>query len=122
MIPDLGYYVQFATLARLAHTFRGSILVCLPTGLTLLVTLYALRRPLWFLLPQPHRAVLEPVITARFLLRPSSLVAVAASIVNRRMDAYCLGLLHAQKRLGSETGWFPSRARIPLRHHSVPNL
>ena len=81
MIPDLGYYVQFATLARLAHTFRGSILVCLPTGLTLLVTLYALRRPLWFLLPQPHRAVLEPVITARFLLRPSSLVAVAASIV-----------------------------------------
>ena len=81
MTPDLGYYIHFSAFARLAHTFPGTILVCLPTGLILLVTLYALREPLWFLLPQPHRAVLEPVIATPFSLRPSSLLAVAASVV-----------------------------------------
>jgi len=81
MIPDLGYYIHFADLARLAHTFIGSILVCLPTGFTLLVIFYGLRKPLWFLLPQPHRAALEPLIAAPFCLRLSSLLAAAASIV-----------------------------------------
>jgi len=81
MVPDLGYYVHVPGLARLAHTFPGAILICLPTGLTLLVTLYGLRKPIWFLLPQPHRAVLEPVIAAPFSFSPSRLFAAAVSIV-----------------------------------------
>lgn len=81
MTPDLGYYIHFSGLARLAHTFFGSVLVCLPTGLTLLTVLYVLRKPLWFLLPQPHRAVLAPVVAVPLSPRPSSLLAAAVSVV-----------------------------------------
>jgi len=81
MTPDLGYYIDFWDLARLAHTLFGSVLVCLPTGLTLLAALYVLRKPLWYLLPQPHRFVLAPVVAAPPSLRPSSLLATAVSIV-----------------------------------------
>ena len=81
MTPDLGYYIHFSGLARLAHTFLGSVLVCLPTGLTLLSALYVLRKPLWFLLPQPHRAVLAPVIAVPPSPRPSSSLATAVSVV-----------------------------------------
>ena len=81
MTPDLGYYIHFSDLARLAHTFFGSVLVCLPTGLTLLAAVYVLRKPLWFLLPQPHRAVLAPVVAVPLSPRPSSLLAAAVSVV-----------------------------------------
>ena len=81
MTPDLGYYIHFSDLAQLAHTFFGSVLVCLPIGLTLLAALYMLRKPLWFLLPQPHRAVLAPVVAVPPSLRPSSLLATAVSVV-----------------------------------------
>ena len=81
MTPDLGYYIDFWDLARLAHTLFGSVLVCLPTGLTLLAALYVLRKPLWYLLPQPHRSVLAPVVAGPPSLRPSSLLATAVSIV-----------------------------------------
>ena len=81
MTPDLGYYIHFSDLARLAHTFFGSVLVCLPTGLTMLAALYVLRKPLWYLLPQPHRSILAPVVAVPPSLRPSSLLATAVSII-----------------------------------------
>jgi hypothetical protein len=81
MTPDLGYYAHFSRLARFAHTFPGSILICLPTGLTLLAALYILRKPLWFVLPQPHRTVLEPLVVTPLSWRASRLVAAATSVV-----------------------------------------
>jgi uncharacterized protein DUF4184 len=81
MTPDLGYYIHFFHLARLAHTFFGTVLVCLPTGLTLLALLYVLRKPLWFLLPQPHRAVLAPMVTVPLSPRLSSLLATGVSVI-----------------------------------------
>lgn len=81
MTPDLGYYIDFSALARLAHTFFGTVLVCLPTGLMLLAALYVLRKPLWFLLPQPHRAILAPVVNVSLSPRLSNLLATAVSIV-----------------------------------------
>jgi Domain of unknown function (DUF4184) len=33
MVPDLGYYLFYSNLARSAHSFSGSVLVCLPVGL-----------------------------------------------------------------------------------------
>jgi uncharacterized protein DUF4184 len=78
MTPDLGYYIHLSGLAHLAHTFAGSILVCLPTGLALFAALYLLRKPFWFILPQPHRAVIEPVVASFSTPR---LFAAANSIV-----------------------------------------
>jgi hypothetical protein len=81
MTPDLGYYFGRFDLAPLAHSFAGSLLVCLPSGLALLGLLCLLRKPLWFLLPQPHRAALEPVAEAPLALRPGVLGGAAASVV-----------------------------------------
>jgi hypothetical protein len=62
--PDLGYYVGQFSVATLAHTFRGSFLVCLPSGFVLLAIVYLLRKPIWFVLPQPHRGALEAMAYA----------------------------------------------------------
>ena len=66
LTPDFGYYVGQFGIATLAHTFVGSFLVCLPTGMLLLAAFYLVRRPVWYLLPEPHRTALEP-----FLSRPT---------------------------------------------------
>jgi hypothetical protein len=58
--PDFAYYVRQFPIARFAHTILGTVVVCLPTGLVLLAIFYLIRRPLCFLLPQPHRAALMP--------------------------------------------------------------
>jgi hypothetical protein len=80
-IPDLGYYVGHPALGDLAHTFLGSFLVCLPAGLGTLVVLYVLRRPLWLMLPQPHRRALAPLTRTLPLWPPERIVALALSIV-----------------------------------------
>ncbi len=82
MSPDFGYYLGQFPLARFAHTIPGSFAICLPSGLLALVIFYCLRRPLCFILPQPHRAALTPLSEVRALLDwRSRLVAVASLLL-----------------------------------------
>jgi len=81
LTPDLGYYVGLFRLATHAHTLLGSVLVCIPTGLLLLVCFYFARRPLWHLLPQPHRTLLEPLVSKPAPARLRELALATISIL-----------------------------------------
>src|SRR5258708_34311473 len=59
--PDFGYYVGRFDMATTAHTLLGLLIVCLPTGLALLVLIRILHRPGANLLPQPHLQPIRPL-------------------------------------------------------------
>ncbi len=80
MVPDLGYYL-YSNLASLAHSFFGSILVCIPAGLALWIMFNLLRKPLCFVLPQPHRGVLAAFAATPLSLRPRALMAAGVSVL-----------------------------------------
>lgn len=61
MAPDLGYFLGQWELATYAHTFPGSILICIPSALLMFCAFRLLRKPLAFLSPQPHRRALAPL-------------------------------------------------------------
>src|SRR6267142_809972 len=65
MSPDFGYYIGQFPVANFAHTALGTLAVCLPMGLLALGLFYLIRRPLCFVLPQPHRAALMPLASRR---------------------------------------------------------
>jgi hypothetical protein len=65
MSPDFGYFTNQFDVAKYAHTLQGVFVVCLPTSLFLLGLFYLLRRPLCFVLPQPHRSALMPFASAK---------------------------------------------------------
>jgi hypothetical protein len=65
MSPDFGFYIGQFPLANFAHTALGTLAVCLPMGLLALGLFYLIRRPLCFVLPQPHRAALMPLASRR---------------------------------------------------------
>lgn len=48
LMPDLGYYIPGADFATHAHSFQGSVEVCLPAGLAVLCVFLVLRKPLCF--------------------------------------------------------------------------
>ncbi len=81
VIPDAGYYIAGADFATHAHSLIGGVLICLPTGLLALWVLYFMRRPLCFILPQPHRAALTPLADAPVALTAWLLLKVAVSLV-----------------------------------------
>jgi hypothetical protein len=81
LTPDFGYYVGLFGVATYAHTLPGSFLVCVPTGLALLACFYLVRRPVWNLLPQPHRALLQPLVTTPAPVRLASLFLAGLSIL-----------------------------------------
>src|SRR5688572_17618808 len=81
MSPDVGYYVSQYDAADYAHTFPGSLLLCIPAGLLLLLGLFLLRRPLWFLLPEPHRSALAPLVSARPSLGIAFILTSTVSII-----------------------------------------
>src|SRR5262245_11049353 len=85
LTPDVGYYVESQRLANLAHSFRGSLLVCLPVGVGCLVLFYLFRRPVCHLLPRPHRTLLEPLLTSP---APSRLVPVLAVLISVIIGAW----------------------------------
>ena len=64
MAPDVGYYLSRYDLASYAHTAVGSVVAGVPVALACLLLFYVLRRPLWFLLPQPHRSATEPLLNS----------------------------------------------------------
>ena len=74
LTPDIGYYFGLHDLATVAHSVAGTFWLCIPIGLLCLLTFYLFRRPVWFLLPQPHRDALEsfvahrPDVTVRFIV------------------------------------------------------
>ena len=81
MIPDLGYYLSGSNLARPAHSLLGSVLICLPAGLALWGIFQLLRKPLCFILPQPHRGALAAFAATPFSLHPRILIAAAVSVL-----------------------------------------
>ena len=54
--PDIGYYIGRFDLAAIAHTSRGLLSLCLPTGLVLFALVRVLHRPVANVLPEPHRS------------------------------------------------------------------
>lgn len=80
MTPDFGYYIQQFGLATFAHGFWGSVLVCLPLGFLLLAALCLVRRPIGFMLPQPHRAVFSPLIGAPVFVNSAAMLKTLISI------------------------------------------
>jgi uncharacterized protein DUF4184 len=79
--PDLGYYVGRFDIATTAHTLLGLLIVCLPTGLALLVLVRILHRPVANLLPQPHRQAIHSLPRMPQLSSPITVLYVSASIV-----------------------------------------
>ena len=81
VIPDLGYYLYYGKMARLAHSFLGSVSICLPLGLALWGLFHLLREPLCFLLPQPHRRALTVFAATPLSLCPRTLIGAAVSVL-----------------------------------------
>lgn len=81
MAPDMAYYVGRFDISDFAHTLAGSIVVCIPTGLLSLLIFFLLRRPLWFLLPQPHRGAVAPLVAKRPATDGPAILAATVSIL-----------------------------------------
>jgi hypothetical protein len=80
LTPDLGYHVHLFGVAAYAHTFPGSIFVCIPAGLTGLACFYLLRKPLCHLLPEPHRSSLMPLTASPAPLHIGHVFVATASV------------------------------------------
>jgi hypothetical protein len=82
--PDFGYYINRYDLSDLAHTWAGVVLADVPTGLLVMVLFYLLRKPLWFLLPEPHRSAFAPrlarppSVSVAFVIGASVSIALGA--------------------------------------------
>ncbi len=61
MTPDLGYYIDRFDLSTYAHTWPGTFLACVPTGVVLLLIFYLFGKPITYTLPRPHREALSPL-------------------------------------------------------------
>jgi Domain of unknown function (DUF4184) len=79
--PDFGYYVGRFDVATTAHTLLGLFIVCLPTGLALLVLIRILHTPVANLLPQPHRQAILSLPRMPQLSNPMTVLCVSGSIV-----------------------------------------
>jgi hypothetical protein len=79
--PDIGYYFGRFDLAVFAHTLRGLVTICLPTGLVLLALVRALHRPVANLLPDPHRRALLALPPMPRLTSPTALFQLSTSVV-----------------------------------------
>lgn len=114
LTPDFGYYIGLFRFAKLAHTVGGSVLVCLPVGFAMLALFYLTRKPIWYLLPQPHRAALEPRVASPVPSRLRDLAIASGSIV--------LGALShiVWDSFTHRTGWVV--VRYPLLQEPVPTI
>lgn len=80
LAPDLAYYFGRFDIGTFAHSLAGSVLLCLPAGLCMLLLLYLLRKPFWFVLPEPHRALLQPLVFSIPRWNAATLFSAAASV------------------------------------------
>ena len=81
MSPDFGYYINQFSVTGFAHTMLGTLTVCLPSGIVVLVIFYLVRQPLCFILPQPHRSALLPLASIRPLLSPRWCMVAVISLL-----------------------------------------
>lgn len=81
LTPDFGYYLLMPDMRLETHSFAGSVRICLPAGVALVLLFHALKRPLCEALPQPHRGVLLPLASRPFPLKPLALLAAAMSVL-----------------------------------------
>ena len=90
-------------MATYAHTVVGSVLLCVPIGLVALIIFHAVRRPLCYLLPQPHRDALRPMASRPLPLTRQRFVGICASIL---LGAWTHLLLDS---LTHRSGWIVQR-------------
>ena len=83
MSPDAGYFIGERGLAKLAHHPIGTVkVICIPTGLVLLLGLFYLtRRELCFILPSPHRNQLTPLARQKPVFTLEALLIAIVSIL-----------------------------------------
>ena len=58
----------------------GALILGVPTGLLLLLAFLIVRRPLWFLLPEPHRSALASAAASPWSLHPLQILAYGVCI------------------------------------------
>jgi Domain of unknown function (DUF4184) len=111
MTPDFGYYIHRFDVASFAHTIPGTFVVCLPSGVFLLLIFYLVRKPVCFILPMPHREALLPLCSAVPALNLRSLAMILLSLL---LGAWSHILWDS---FTHQTGWFVQRVgwlREPL--------
>ncbi len=103
MTPDIGYYIGRFDLATFDHTFVGSFVAGLPTGIVLLLLFYVFCKPIAFSLPQPHRAALEPLCPSFGGLRPARwFILLCSLLLGIWTHIFWDAFTH-------DTGWFVER-------------
>jgi hypothetical protein len=85
MSPDFGYFVNQFPIAGYAHSIPGTFLICVPTGLAVLGLFYLLRRPLCYVLPEPHRYALTRLAVAQ---RPFSVRELLIAVISVLLGAW----------------------------------
>jgi hypothetical protein len=103
MTPDFGYYIHRFDVASFAHTVAGSFVVCLPSGIFLLLIFYLVRKPVCFILPMPHREALLPLCSAVPRLGLRRLAMILLSLL---LGAWSHILWDS---FTHQTGWFVQR-------------
>lgn len=113
MTPDFGYYIGRFDFAYFAHTFPGSFIACLPTGVIFLLTYYFFCKPVCYALPSPHRQSLLPLCP----VFPTDVTRWAIIMLSLLLGAWTHNVWDA---FTHEHGWFV--ARIPCLQQPVLRL
>jgi len=100
--PDFGYYINRFDLSNLAHTLPGSFIVCLPTGVIMMLVFYLACRPVCYALPAPHRQALLPLCP----VFPTSVGLWASILLSLLLGAWTHNFWDA---FTHEHGWFVDR-------------
>ena len=79
--PDFGYYVRRFDVATYAHSLTGTIIFCVPFGLLAFAIFRLLRAPLCYVLPEPHRSALTPLVAPRVSFTKQTFVVLCLSIL-----------------------------------------
>jgi hypothetical protein len=82
MVPDWPLYVPIGPVYQLTHSLRGLFTACLPIGFALAILYHlGLKQALFQLLPAGLRARLSPYVDVPSILRPATLLAIAAAVL-----------------------------------------
>jgi hypothetical protein len=82
MVPDILNFVQTPLERNFGHTVPGLFLFCLPAGITVLWLYHALlKEPLLGLLPESHRARLQPYIRPFYFFPAKRFLFILASLL-----------------------------------------
>jgi hypothetical protein len=117
MVPDFGYYVFRFEGSAFAHSFLGSLTLCPTLGAVLLLIFGVLRRPLCYLLPQPHRELLLPLANTPWRFDSSSVPwFLAALIVGAWTHILWDSFTHVDRWFVARSDWL-QRETFEIRGH-----